>query len=812
LDLTRRNTFPDVRHRFTIIGSLLMVVIGLLFAAGQAHAGVTGQLGDAWGGAFGTGPGQFITPHQLGVDPIDGSVYIGSPTNEFSETLIQKFSPTGELKGSVTVPGLAVIGIAVDHETVEGQSESGRFYVLEQEESSTPGKFKATKILAFKTTPEAGGALPAAGELPVPDPSSANALWRPQELVVDPHSGELIILAEDATNHAVIQAVKTGGGGSLGERWVDSSSSLGGSIVNNQRAIAVDAKGLIYVIAAAESGSDTRALTLPANFTAASTLTPVPGFTTAVPNAGLEFHSQYASTEEALGWGFGPQIAVSSSASGEDTLYWKTQASNCADDRCEILVNGFSVSGEARTTVWGGGSVEGECKIEAGRSALGIGQGGSVVVFSQGEEEFEGNLTYFPIVSRFGAGGSGCTAPEPALKVESEGHAVTSVPAGKAVTLNGSGSELHGATLAKTTWKVTGAETFSTESSSLSTVATGHFAAEGKYTIWMTVETSPFKARAKTFSAGPVTLEVTAGSGSGEVAPTITSFTPTKGTTGTAVTITGTEFTHATKVEFGGTAVSGCSATPGGDCTITDGTHIAVKAPAGIASGTKVKLTVTNGAGTSSQSSEEFEYEKSVASDHKLVITKVGEGTGSVACNGGACAAEYQGGVSVTLTATPASGSTFAGWEGAGCSGTGTCTIVIGLSDVAVVAKFNKASVTPPVTTPPVTTPPTHTPPSNSATPGSAKSSGSTVTLKVNVPGPGTVAASGKGLVGAKVDAKGAGAVQLKLKLTSTEKKTLAKKGTVKVKVKIVFTPTGGSPGTTTKTITFKAAKKKTKG
>ena len=31
----------------------------------------------------------------------------------------------------------------------------------------------------------------------------------------------------------------------------------------------------------------------------------------------------------------------------------------------------------------------------------------------------------------------------------------------------------------------------------------------------------------------------------------------------------------------------------------------------------------------------------------------------------------------VTLTATPASGSTFAGWSGGGCSGTGTCTVTL---------------------------------------------------------------------------------------------------------------------------------------
>ena len=31
----------------------------------------------------------------------------------------------------------------------------------------------------------------------------------------------------------------------------------------------------------------------------------------------------------------------------------------------------------------------------------------------------------------------------------------------------------------------------------------------------------------------------------------------------------------------------------------------------------------------------------------------------------------------MTLTASPAAGSTFTGWSGGGCSGTGTCTVTL---------------------------------------------------------------------------------------------------------------------------------------
>jgi hypothetical protein len=99
--------------------------------------------------------------------------------------------------------------------------------------------------------------------------------------------------------------------------------------------------------------------------------------------------------------------------------------------------------------------------------------------------------------------------------------------------------------------------------------------------------------------------------------------------------------------------------------------------------------------------------------------------------------------------------------------------------------------------------------PNNRAKPGSAESQGLNVALRVTVPGPGTLSATAKKMAKAKGTAKAAGPVKLMLKLTSAGKKELKKKGRLKVKVKIVYTPTGGSPGTTTKTVTFKVKGKK---
>ncbi len=54
----------------------------------------------------------------------------------------------------------------------------------------------------------------------------------------------------------------------------------------------------------------------------------------------------------------------------------------------------------------------------------------------------------------------------------------------------------------------------------------------------------------------------------------------------------------------------------------------------------------------------------------------VSDGTGAISC-GAACTASYRQNTSVTLTATPATGSGFLGWSGGGCSGTGSCVTTV---------------------------------------------------------------------------------------------------------------------------------------
>jgi Divergent InlB B-repeat domain len=67
-----------------------------------------------------------------------------------------------------------------------------------------------------------------------------------------------------------------------------------------------------------------------------------------------------------------------------------------------------------------------------------------------------------------------------------------------------------------------------------------------------------------------------------------------------------------------------------------------------------------------------------------LTVSVEGSGTGTVSGSGvscpGSCSGSYLAGSKVTLTATPASGSTFTGWGGA-CSGTGACEVTMNAAE-----------------------------------------------------------------------------------------------------------------------------------
>jgi photosystem II stability/assembly factor-like uncharacterized protein len=88
----------------------------------------------------------------------------------------------------------------------------------------------------------------------------------------------------------------------------------------------------------------------------------------------------------------------------------------------------------------------------------------------------------------------------------------------------------------------------------------------------------------------------------------------------------------------------------------------------------------------------------SLATTFALTVTEAGTGSGSVTSSPSGitcpttCSASFNSGTPVTLTATPAGGSTFAGWSGA-CTGTGTCNVTMSAAK-AVTATFNTTVTT----------------------------------------------------------------------------------------------------------------------
>jgi len=90
-----------------------------------------------------------------------------------------------------------------------------------------------------------------------------------------------------------------------------------------------------------------------------------------------------------------------------------------------------------------------------------------------------------------------------------------------------------------------------------------------------------------------------------------------------------------------------------------------------------------------------------LVAQYTLSVAKTGSGTGSITSAptgidcGATCSHDYDDGTSVTLTATAADGSSFDGWSGGGCSGTGTCVLTIH-ADTPLTATFTANPPPPP--------------------------------------------------------------------------------------------------------------------
>jgi hypothetical protein len=110
---------------------------------------------------------------------------------------------------------------------------------------------------------------------------------------------------------------------------------------------------------------------------------------------------------------------------------------------------------------------------------------------------------------------------------------------------------------------------------------------------------------------------------------------------------------------------------------------------------------------------------------YPLTVTKTGNGTGTVSSTpagiscGAICTADFGGIVTLTATADPV--STFAGWDGGGCSGVGPCVLTMDAAR-SITATFNKYQAFLPIVASnimTVTVPPSYVAPwGNDANPG----------------------------------------------------------------------------------------------
>jgi len=123
----------------------------------------------------------------------------------------------------------------------------------------------------------------------------------------------------------------------------------------------------------------------------------------------------------------------------------------------------------------------------------------------------------------------------------------------------------------------------------------------------------------------------------------------------------------------------------GGECVA--GGQITFAASAG----TTYRVAVDAPAGESGHF--ELHFSPPAVRPRLLSVNKDGDGSGSVsspqaaiAC-GASCRQWFEAGATVSLVATPAAGSTFAGWSGGGCSGTGPCQVSV-TANTGVTATF----------------------------------------------------------------------------------------------------------------------------
>lgn len=143
---------------------------------------------------------------------------------------------------------------------------------------------------------------------------------------------------------------------------------------------------------------------------------------------------------------------------------------------------------------------------------------------------------------------------------------------------------------------------------------------------------------------------------------------------------------------FSANPVNGtCGSSSGGTFTTAPTGNLCSAGTASAVSGSGPWTWTCGGTNGGSNASCSANISTNSSTIHSLKIVKLGTGNGTVSGSnidcGSTCSASFNSGSSVTLSAVISSGSTFAGWSGGGCSGTGTCSLTMD-ADKTVLAIF----------------------------------------------------------------------------------------------------------------------------
>ncbi len=246
---------------------------------------------------------------------------------------------------------------------------------------------------------------------------------------------------------------------------------------------------------------------------------------------------------------------------------------------------------------------------------------------------------------------------------------------GQAITLDGSGSTDPDGTITNYKWDINNDGSY--ELSSTSSTQGYTYTSQGTYTIKLKV----------TDNLG-ATGEATTTAAISDTSPTADFIaTPTSGPAPLTVNFTNNStgydlpLTYQWDFDNNG-SIESIAQNP--SATYTEGIY-------------SVKLTVTDSDGSPPNTLTRENYITVTPPVYTLTVTKTGTGAGTVTSSpsgincGADCTESYTESTAVTLTAIADAGSTFTGWSGGGCSGTGACTVTMN-ADTTITAAFNLCS------------------------------------------------------------------------------------------------------------------------